>query len=98
MALVFASLVERSAAPPDEMQAFILQSVWCMFAEDLGLLDGYPLQATLNEVRSHPERSAAEIGFLFRVLNQKGSHNRAGRLAGTQHVNGELSRPGRGRS
>jgi len=90
VALVYHSLADRGAAPPDEIQRFVLQSVWCMFAEDLGLLDGYPLQATLNEVRADPTRSAAEIGFLFRVLNQKGSHNRRGRLAGTAYVNGEL--------
>ncbi len=90
VAQVFHSLADRSAAPPDEMQRFVLQSVWCMFAEDLGLLDGYPFQVTLNEVRSQPERSAAEIGFLFRVLNQKTNHNRKGRLAGTRYVNGEL--------
>lgn len=87
---VFTSLVDRSAAPPDEIQSFVLQSVWCMFAEDLGLLDGYPFQSTLNEVRSDPSRSAAEVGFLFRVLNQKGDHNRTGRLAGTTYVNGDL--------
>jgi hypothetical protein len=90
VAEVFHSLADRSAAPQDEIQRFVLQSVWCMFAEDLGLLDGFPLQATLNEVRSQPERSAAEVGFLFRVLNQKTNHNRKGRLAGTKYVNGEL--------
>lgn len=90
VAEVFTSLVERSAAPPNELQRFILQSVWCMFAEDLAMLDAYPFQATLAEIREQPERSAAELGHLFRVLNQKGSHNRVGRLAGTQYVNGDL--------
>lgn len=90
VAHVFHSLKDRSAAPPDDLQRFILQSVWCMFAEDLGMLDGYPFQSTLNEVRASPERSAAEIGFLFRVLNQKSAHNRKGRLAGTRYVNGDL--------
>lgn len=90
VAEVFTSLVERSAAPPTELQRFILQSVWCMFAEDLAMLDGFPFQSTLSEVRESPERSAAELGHLFRVLNQKGRHNRVGRLAGVQYVNGEL--------
>lgn len=87
---VFTSLVDRSAAPPNELQRFILQSVWCMFAEDLTMLDGHPFQATLNEIRDQPDRSAAELGHLFRVLNQKSKHNRIGRLAGVQYVNGEL--------
>ena len=90
VAQVFTSLVDRSAAPPNEVQRFILQSVWCMFAEDLTMLDGYPFQATLNEIRDQPDRSAAELGHLFRVLNQKGRHNRVGRLAGVHYVNGDL--------
>ena len=45
VARVFQSLVGRSAAPPDEIQRFVLQTVWCMFAEDLGMLDNYPMQA-----------------------------------------------------
>ncbi|HZJ06674.1 MAG TPA: DNA methyltransferase [Nocardioidaceae bacterium] len=90
VAKAFHSLKDRSAAPPDELQRFVLQSVWCMFAEDLGMLDGYPFQSTLTELIVQPERSAADIGFLFRVLNQKSNHNRKGKLAGTRYVNGEL--------
>ncbi len=86
------SLVDRSAAPGPVLQRFIMQAVWCMFAEDLGMLDGFPFQSTLDELRSHPERSAAELGHLFAVLNQKGNHNRVGRLAGTRYVNGDLFR------
>ena len=87
---VYHSLKDRSAAPADELQRFVLQSVWCMFAEDLGMLDHYPFQSTVKELMSDPDRSAAEIGFLFRVLNQKGNHNRKGRLVGTRYVNGDL--------
>ncbi len=90
VATVFHHLKDRSAAPLDVLQRFVLQSVWCMFAEDLGLLDGYPFQATLNAVRNEPDRSAPELLMLFRVLNQKSSYNRKGRLAGTRYVNGEL--------
>jgi hypothetical protein len=86
----FHLLADRRAAPGPELQRFVLQSVWCMFAEDLGMLAGFPFQATLNEVRSMPDRAAAELGHLFRVLNQKGNHNRVGRLAGTRYVNGDL--------
>ena len=79
---VFTSLVDRSAAP-NELQRFILQSVWCMFAEDLTMLDGHPFQATLNEIRDQPDRSAAELGHLFRVLNQKASTTGSAGLPGS---------------
>jgi hypothetical protein len=90
VATAYHLMADRSAALPEDLQRFVMQVVWCMFAEDLGMLHDYPLQATLNEVLPHPERSAAELGLLFRVLNNKGDHNRVGRLAGTRYVNGDL--------
>ncbi|MGH3448996.1 MAG: type IIL restriction-modification enzyme MmeI, partial [Nocardioidaceae bacterium] len=91
VAACYQSLVDRTAAPPDEIQRFVMQTVWCMFAEDLLMLGGWPLQGTIKRLLQHPDRSpAAEIGMLFRVLNQKGSHNRKGLLEGTTYVNGEL--------
>jgi len=91
VALLYQSLKDRSAAPIDEVQRFTMQTVWCLFAEDLGMIDGYPLQSIVASLRRDPSRSsAAEIGLLFRVLNQKGDHNRQGALSGTRYVNGEL--------
>jgi hypothetical protein len=91
VARMYQSLVDRGAAPPDEIQRFTMQCVWTLFAEDLGMISGYPLQRLVDLCRKDPtRRPAAEIGFLFRVLNQKGSHNRQGVLAGTRYVNGEL--------
>lgn len=87
---VYQSLVDRGAAPSDEIIRFTLQSVWTMFAEDLGLLHGSPYQTTIEQLRKRPEDSAAKLGFLFRVLNQKGNHNRKGLYAGTRYVNGQL--------
>jgi hypothetical protein len=94
---LYTSLADRAAAPIDEIQRFTMQLVWCLFAEDLGMLDGYPLQATILELlaSSQPD-SARDIGYLFELLNQKGNHNRQGRYAGTRYVNGELfARPAR---
>lgn len=91
IAALYLSLADRSAAPIDEIQRFVLQSVWCLFAEDLGMLDGYPLQTIVKRLLTSPHpKSAMEIGFLFRVLNQKGNQNRTGELHGTRYVNGSL--------
>lgn len=38
VALMYESLVDRVAAPPQQIQRFVMQSVWCMFAEDLKML------------------------------------------------------------
>ena len=91
VAALYTSMAERAAAPVDEIQRFTMQLVWCLFAEDLGMLDGYPLQKTVEELlkQSDPD-SARDIGYLFSILNQKGDHNRKGRYSGTRYVNGEL--------
>lgn len=91
VALMFESMADRGAAPAEELDRFVMQTVWCLFAEDLEMLQGRPLQLTAQLLLDEPERSpAAELGHLYRVLNQKGSHNRKGRLAGTAYVNGDL--------
>ena len=91
IAALYFSLADRSAAPIDEIQRFTLQTVWCLFAEDLGMLDGYPLQTIVKRLLSEQDpNSAKEIGFLFRVLNQKGDQHRKGELHGTRYVNGSL--------
>lgn len=91
IAKLYTSLADRAAAPIDEIQRFTMQLVWCLFAEDLGMLDGYPLQNTVDALIADPNAdSARDIGYLFTLLNQKGNHNRQGRYAGTHYVNGDL--------
>lgn len=94
---LYTSLADRGAAPIDEIQRFTMQLVWCLFAEDLGMLHGYPLQSTIIDLLASPQPdSARDIGYLFELLNQKGDHNRQGRYEGTRYVNGELfARPAR---
>ena len=91
IAALYNSLADRSAAPIDEIQRFVMQLVWCLFAEDLGMLDGYPLQGIIESLLREPNPdSARDIGYLFTLLNQKGNHNRLGRYEGTRYVNGDL--------
>jgi len=88
---LYHSLKDRDAAPADVLIRFVMQCVWTLFAEDLQMLRGYPLQTIVARLmRDEHPNSARDIGFLFRVLNQKGSHNRTGELSGTTYVNGEL--------
>ncbi len=93
VASLYLSLADRSAAPIDAIQRFVLQAVWCLFAEDLGMIEGYPLQTIVKRLLATPSPNAVmEIGFRFGVLNQKGNQNRTGELNGTRHVNGSLFR------
>lgn len=91
VALMYQSLVDRAAAPAPELQRFVMQSVWCMFAEDLQMLVEWPFEKTVDLLLKDANRSSAvELGYLFKILNQKGNHNRQGIYAGTTYVNGEL--------
>lgn len=91
VAQLYQSLKDRNAAAPDELQRFVMQCVWTMFAEKLGMITGYPLQRIVSRLRKEKEpNTARDLGYLFRVMNQKGSQNRKGELGGTRYVNGEL--------
>jgi hypothetical protein len=91
MSMLFHDLADRAAAPPDVLARFVMQCVWTFFAEDLQMLQDYPLQTIVGRLRKEDDpQSARDIGYLFRVLNQKDSRNRKGELAGTAFVNGEL--------
>ncbi len=88
---VYRSLIDRAEDPPDEIRRFTMQTVWVLFAEDLNLLQGQPFQRTIERLRREPDRNpAAELGFLFRVLNQSSNRHRKDLLAGTHYVNGQL--------
>ena len=86
-------LAERRAAPLDELRDFVLQSVWCMFAEDLRQLDGHVFTRVVDELLAHPERSSADdLGGLFEWLNREGPRPPGGLYVGTRFVNGGLFR------
>lgn len=88
---IYESLRERKAAAPDTLRSFILQTVWCLFAEDLGMLGDHPVQRIIEDLIRHPDRSSyAELGTLFEVLNDPNDYGRYGVLRGTQYVNGSL--------
>lgn len=57
---LYAELRERRAADSDVLRDFILQSVWCMFAEDLGQLEGHLYTRIVDELLANPQRSSAD--------------------------------------
>ena len=84
-------LLERRAAAPETLRSFVLQVVWCLFAEDLGMLEGHPVQRIVEDLIRHPDRSSfTELGTLFDVLNDPTDYGRYGVYTGTRYVNGSL--------
>lgn len=95
-ASVISSLYEtrcERAAPDEisEIRLFVLQLVWCLFAESMGLLGADPVERIVQGLISDPSRSsAAELGHLFEVLSRSDQSLRGGLFLGAPYVNGGL--------
>ena len=88
---LYQALLERKAAAPETLRSFVLQIVWCLFAEYLRMLEGHPVQRIIEDLIRHPERSSfTELGALFEILNDPTDYGRYGVLEGTRYVNGSL--------
>jgi restriction-modification enzyme MmeI-like protein len=86
-----AQLGDRRAAGPNELRDFLLQSVWCLFAEDLGQLEGFLFTRIVDDLLANPQRSSADdLGALFEWLNRPGPRPAGGVYATTRCVNGGL--------
>jgi hypothetical protein len=91
IAEVYRSLLDRDAAPPEMIQAFVMQIVWCLFAEDYEMLSQHPTQQLIEALLHNQSWSSyMMLGGLFEVLNDPSDRGRYGVLAGTRYVNGEL--------
>lgn len=88
---VYQRLRERQAAPAEELRDFILQVVWCMFAEDLGQLEAQLFTRLLDRLIEDRQRSSIEdLGQLFAYLNTRSGGPAHGLYAGVRYANGGL--------
>lgn len=89
---LYAGLRDRRASDLDTLRIFILQVVWAMFAEDLGLLPNNVLSRVLEGLIKDSNRSSADdLGQLFRYLAEPEPRPAKGSLyEGTPFANGGL--------
>jgi hypothetical protein len=89
---LYARLRDRRASDLDTLRLFILQIVWAMFAEDLGLIQNNVLSRVLEGlVKDHSRSSADDLGQLFRYLAEPEPRPAKGSLyEGTPFANGGL--------
>lgn len=91
MTTLYHQLGDRHAAGPDVRRNFLLQSVWCMFAEDLGQLEAHLFTRLVDELIENPRRSSADdLGQLFAWLNRDEPRPSGGFYSETRYVNGGL--------
>lgn len=93
---LYEQLQNRVAAEPDVLRDFLLQSVWCLFAEDLGQIPAHRFTAIVDGLIANPARSSADdLGGLFAALNDRSVVGH-GLYAGVPYANGGLfERPAR---
>ncbi len=86
------SLDERGEGGADERHLFVLQCVWCMFAEDLGEIPNQAFTRVFDGLLREVRRSSRDdIGGLFRVLNEPGRERpKDGLYRGVPYANGQL--------
>lgn len=88
---LYTNLRDRDAAAPETLRYFVLQLVWTLFAESLGLISGRPVEHIVDDLLKTPSRSsAAELGQLFQVLGEREAYGRQGVYAGAPYANGGL--------
>jgi hypothetical protein len=84
-------LEERLHEDVDSVRDFVLQCVWTMFAEDLGMLGGRVFSDRLDDLIADPRRSTADdLGQLFHWLATPGGAPSHGVYAGTPYADGGL--------
>jgi hypothetical protein len=90
---LYQQLRERRAAEPEVLRDFALQSVWAMFAEDLGMLEAQLFTRLVDRLLADPQRSSHDdLGQLFTYLNTAGGGPDHGLYAGVRYANGGLFR------
>jgi hypothetical protein len=89
---LYARLRDRRASDLDTLRVFVLQVVWAMFAEDLGLIQNNVLSRVLEGLIKDSSRSSAdELGQLFRYLSEREPRPAKGSMyEGTPFANGGL--------
>ncbi|MGI9020100.1 MAG: DNA methyltransferase [Solirubrobacterales bacterium] len=92
LAELFLEIDNRAEGEPDERRRFILQAVWCMFAEDLGQIPAAGFTRIVEDLIANPRRSSADdLGRLFEHLNDPAPKRpQHGLYANVPFANGSL--------
>ena len=92
LADLFQGLEERGEGDPQSRRRFVLQTVWCMFAEDMGQIPGQGFTRVVDDLIANPRRSSADdLGRLFEYLNDPSPERpKHGLYADVPYANGSL--------
>lgn len=88
---LYARLGDRRAAGAETLRDFVLQCVWCMFAEKLEMIPGHRFSSIVDGLLDDPGRSSEDdLGGLFRTLNTRGPRPEHGLYEAVPYAAGGL--------
>jgi hypothetical protein len=92
VAELFRRLEARHEGDSQSRRLFVLQAVWCMFAEDLGQIPAHGFTRIIDDLIANPRRSSADdLGRLFEHLNDSSPERpKHGLYREVPYVNGTL--------
>jgi len=90
MVQLYQRLEERAAGEQTILHTFVLRAVWCLFAEDLGLLPGHPVQRIVDLRTRDANRAASDLVHLFEALDKHPGPGRDPLFFEQPYVDGQL--------
>jgi hypothetical protein len=88
---LYNQILDRHAGADETIRDFVLQTVWCMFAEDLAMIPDRRFTEIVDGLLANPDRSSADdLGGLFDRLATPGERPQHGLYASVPYVDGGL--------
>ena len=79
-------MLREQGAAPDTAAHFLIRLLFCLFAEDVGLLPNETLKRLIDGTKGDPERFSAQLGKLFGLMAEGGEFG----FDRIPHFNGSL--------
>lgn len=92
MGTLYQSLKNRLRNQNEEVDIFVLQSLFCLFSEDIGYLPPQTFTNCVRRIRDGEDNSANILSTLFKMMDEKDSSRKIGRFQNVRYFNGPLFR------
>lgn len=92
MGSLYKSLKNRLKNRIEEVDIFVLQSLFCLFSEDIGYLPSQTFTNCVRRIRDGEDNSANILSTLFKMMDEKDNNRKVGRFGNVRYFNGPLFR------
>jgi hypothetical protein len=92
MGELYRSLKNRLKGRNEEIDIFVLQSLFSLFSEDIGYLPTQTFTNCVRRIRDGEDNSANVLGTLFKMMDERDSERKRGKFEHVRYFNGPLFR------